>query len=330
MGKGGIPLPVIGCKLDRRITARKNLIVRPFPASDPAMVDVLHKRSAVRIANPKLSILCLVPCFAYISICQISLVHLNMSCTIDFINQWELRYQGAESRLYFGSHNGNQCVIKHRFPKKYRHPLLDKKLTKERTKRERRIIEKISERSKLLGEYMPKVAWSDSSTILMSEIKSCETLYDFMTRKPGEAKSLVPLIGQCIAELHNLGVIHGDLTTSNLLIVPRHSSENDTSSKRMKVADSFHDSHIVIPIDFGLSTGSTHPEERSVDLYVLERAFLSTFYSDSGFFNLILEHYLENIDESTCEPLGKDKIVERLHEVRARGRKSDYAAASEA
>lgn len=253
-----------------------------------------------------------------------------MSCTIDFVNRWELRYQGAESRLYYGSHKGNQCVIKHRFSKKYRHPLLDRKLTKERTKRERRIIEKIANRSKMLGQYMPKVAWSDSSTILMSEIKNCETLYDFMMREPTKVKSLGLLIGQCIAELHNLGIIHGDLTTSNLLLVSKQNKDIDTSSKKIKVDDSLGDSHVVIPIDFGLSTGSTHPEERAVDLYVLERAFLSTFFSDSEFFNTILEQYLQHIDESTCEPLGKAKIVERLHEVRARGRKSDYAATLEA
>lgn len=249
-----------------------------------------------------------------------------MSCNIDFVNTWELRYQGAESRLYFGIHRDNQCVIKHRFPKKYRHPILDKKLTKERTKRERRIIEKVAEKSSFLGPYMPKVAWSDASTILMSEIKNCETLYDFIDKDLDRVNAIAPLIGQCIAELHNLGIIHGDLTTSNLLLVPKQSNE----TKKIKVEHNIQDSHLVIPIDFGLSTGSTHPEERAVDLYVLERAFLSTHFADSTFFNTILEFYLKHIDEATCEPLGKPKIVERLHEVRARGRKSDYANTVEA
>lgn len=253
-----------------------------------------------------------------------------MSCCIDFVNSWELRYQGAESRLYFGIHKDNQCVIKHRFPKQYRHPLLDKKLTKERTKRERRIIEKVAEKSTLLGPYMPRVAWSDGSTILMSEIKDCETLYNFIENEPDNVKAVAPMIGQCIAELHNLGIIHGDLTTSNLLLVPRLVDHLDASSKRVKVDENPCDSRIVIPIDFGLSTGSTHPEERAVDLYVLERALLSTHFANLEFFNIILEFYLKHIDDATCEPLGKPKIVERLHEVRARGRKSDYANTGEA
>lgn len=248
-----------------------------------------------------------------------------MSCKIDFVNDWELRFQGAESRIYFGTHSGNSCVIKHRFPKKYRHETLDKKLTKERTKRERRMIEKITSKSKTLSPYMPQVVWSDESTILMTEITSCESLFCFIDRNKAKAPQIAPLIGQCIAELHNIGIIHGDLTTSNLLLAPKNREETETPLKKPKIDDI--NNLIVVPIDFGLSTGSVHPEERAVDLYVLERALLSTHFSDSTFFTSILEAYISSIDESTCEPLGKQKIIERLYEVRARGRKSEYVGA---
>jgi tRNA A-37 threonylcarbamoyl transferase component Bud32 len=106
-----------------------------------------------------------------------------MSCKIDFINDWELRHQGAESRLYFGLHSNNRCVIKHRFSKNYRHQLLDKKLTKERTKRERKMIERVHSKSQELGPYMPKVVWSNEDTIIMTEISPCETLYDYIDRE---------------------------------------------------------------------------------------------------------------------------------------------------
>lgn len=250
----------------------------------------------------------------------------NMSCKIDFINTWQLRHQGAESKLYFGVHSNNRCVIKHRFSKQYRHPLLDKKLTKERTKRERRMIERIRSKSKELALYMPKVGWSNEDTILMDEIVDCETLFDYIEREPSRIIEVAPLIGRCVAELHNLGIIHGDLTTSNLLLVPRARSPTDDSfpSKKLK-PDSLEESHIVIPIDFGLSTGSEHPEEKAVDLYVLERALLSTHFSDSSFFETILKAYIEHIDDKTCEPLGKQKIIERLGEVRSRGRKQEYS-----
>lgn len=253
----------------------------------------------------------------------------RMSCNIDYINEWQLRHQGAESKLYFGVHSNNRCVIKHRFTKQYRHPILDKKLTKERTKRERRMIEKIRMKSKDLAPYMPKVGWSNEDTILMDEIIDCETLFDYFERGPSQAIDVAPLIGRCIAELHNIGIIHGDLTTSNLLLVPRTRLSDDVQSKKVK-SDPIVESHIVIPIDFGLSTGSEHPEEKAVDLYVLERALLSTHFSDSSFFEAILDAYITHIDDQTCEPLGKQKIIERLGEVRSRGRKQDYSDELEA
>lgn len=252
-----------------------------------------------------------------------------MSCKIDFARDWELRYQGAESKLYFGLHSNNRCVIKHRFPKKYRHVILDKKITKERTKRERRIMEKIKSKSKILASYMPLVVWSDDCTILMTEISDSETVFNYIEREQAKTDTtttttttiladIAKMIGSCVAELHNLGIIHGDLTTSNLLLCPESSTTTATNDTKKTL--------IVVPIDFGLSTGSVHPEERAVDLFVLERALLSAHFSDSTFFNLILDSYLDKIDEKTCEPLGKQKIIERLREVRARGRKADYDA----
>lgn len=245
-----------------------------------------------------------------------------MSCKIDFVNKWELRHQGAESKLYFGLHANNRCVIKHRFSKKYRHTLLDKKITKERTKRERRMIEKIRSKSQKLGSYMPNVVWSDDSTLLMTEVVDSQTVFEYIEAQQNNdvreqrkieknLKNIANKIGICVAELHNLGIIHGDLTTTNLLLCPTKEGPNDLMT--------------VVPIDFGLSTGSVHPEERAVDLFVLERALLSAHFTESTFFNNFLDSYLSCIDEKTCEPLGKQKIIERLREVRARGRKAEYS-----
>jgi TP53 regulating kinase-like protein len=132
-----------------------------------------------------------------------------------------------------------------------------------------------------------------------------------------------------VAELHNIGIIHGDLTTANLILVPRTRSSLDecaAPSKRSK-QESSAESLTVIPIDFGLSTGSEHPEEKAVDLYVLERALLSTHFGDSKFFNHILGAYIEHL---TCDQPGKQKVLERFKEVRMRGRKQDYSDDMEA
>lgn len=67
---------------------------------------------------------------------------------------------------------------------------------------------------------------------------------------------LADKVGAALALMHDNNVIHGDLTTSNMLI--------HTETRRLYM------------IDFGLSTVSATEEDRAVDLYVLERAFLST------------------------------------------------------
>jgi len=175
------------------------------------------------------------------------------------------------------------------------------------------MIERIHEKSKILSPYMPRVVWSNSDTILMTEVLDCETVFDYINAQSGDISNIANLIGECVAELHSIGIIHGDLTTSNLLLL----------SQKEKVSDN---NHIIIPIDFGLSTGSEHPEERAVDLYVLERALLSAHFSDSKFFDSVLEVYLERLATKTQDMSAAKKIVEKLKDVRLRGRKSDYAS----
>lgn len=94
------------------------------------------------------------------------------------------------------------------------------------------------------------------------------------------AKSLVQTLGALIAKLHDGGVVHGDLTTSNALVVEKEQeagAEGDAT---------------VILIDFGLSYFSTLAEDRAVDLYVLERAFISAHaVQGEELFQDLLESY---------------------------------------
>ncbi|KAJ9053449.1 serine/threonine-protein kinase bud32 [Entomophthora muscae] len=66
--------------------------------------------------------------------------------------------------------------------------------------------------------------------------------------------------------MHELNIIHGDLTTSNVMI--RTSSGKQESE--------IEDLASTVLIDFGLSSVSSQPEDKAVDLYVLERAFQAT------------------------------------------------------
>uniref|UniRef100_A0A3Q2TDZ6 non-specific serine/threonine protein kinase n=1 Tax=Fundulus heteroclitus TaxID=8078 RepID=A0A3Q2TDZ6_FUNHE len=109
---------------------------------------------------------------------------------------------------------------------------------------------------------------------------------------------LAERIGQILAKMHNENVIHGDLTTSNILL--RHRPE-DTEPE-------------LVLIDFGLSYISALPEDKGVDLFVLEKAFLSTHPNTDMLFKTLLKSYTATSKMSAA-------VIKKLDEVRLRGRK---------
>ncbi|KAF3270112.1 serine/threonine-protein kinase bud32 [Orbilia oligospora] len=117
-------------------------------------------------------------------------------------------------------------------------------------------------------------------------------------------------IGQTIGKLHDIDTIHGDLTTSNLMLKPRESP----GTQVLDTADTSLANSDVVLIDFGLGQVSSSDEDKAVDLYVLERAFLSTHPRATRLFDIIIDSYKRN-----C--LGSSVVLRRLQEVRLRGRK---------
>ena len=70
----------------------------------------------------------------------------------------------------------------------------------------------------------------------------------------------------------------------------------------------------LILIDFGLSFVSSLAEDKGVDLYVLERALLSTHPDTERLFEILLDSY-KNASKTG------EAVINKLNEVRARGRK---------
>ncbi|TFY82157.1 hypothetical protein EWM64_g1849 [Hericium alpestre] len=112
---------------------------------------------------------------------------------------------------------------------------------------------------------------------------------------------IMELIGTEIAKMHLVDIVHGDLTTSNMML--RHPSSTKTSKTDLML------------IDFGLSYTSTLVEDKAVDLYVLERAFASTHPESEALFASVLKAYQTRMG-SEWKAVGR-----RLDEVRMRGRK---------
>jgi len=135
-------------------------------------------------------------------------------------------------------------------------------------------------------------------------------------RQPAVADSpaltgLMRRIGTTIGGLHAISIVHGDLTTSNMMLRPRPDGHGPANGHN--AADALLDGDVVL-IDFGLASQSTHEEDRAVDLYVLERAFGSTHPKAEVLFSAVLDAYRETFKAAPA-------VLRRLEDVRLRGRK---------
>jgi TP53 regulating kinase-like protein len=114
-------------------------------------------------------------------------------------------------------------------------------------------------------------------------------------------------VGAAVGKLHRTGIVHGDLTTSNMMLRPADGGE--TKSERERLLDGE-----IVLIDFGLATQSTAEEDRAVDLYVLERAFGSTHPRAESYFDEVLAGYRDSFKQAP-------QVLKKLEDVRMRGRK---------
>lgn len=219
-----------------------------------------------------------------------------------YLKEAQMIKQGAEARVYRGTFLGRSVVIKERFTKLYRHPEVDEKLTRRRTTQEVRSIL----RCRRAGIIAPVVYFVDYTThcIFLEDIIHSVSVRDHIAsaqaseQNPQHLQTLVDKIGEILAQMHDEDVIHGDLTTSNMLLV---SGAEDHNMK-------------LVLIDFGLSYISALPEDKGVDLYVLEKAFLSTHPKTETLFERLLKSYTASSKKSPA-------VIKKLDEVRLRGRK---------
>ena len=92
-------------------------------------------------------------------------------------------------------------------------------------------------------------------------------------------KDLMRRIGAAVGKLHSVGVVHGDLTTSNMMLRRRSGAKENEAGQGEdgeKVSGNAALAGEIVLIDFGLAQQTVQEEDQAVDLYVLERAFGST------------------------------------------------------
>jgi TP53 regulating kinase and related kinases len=242
--------------------------------------------------------------------------------------------QGAEALVYkthFLSPS-QPCVLKYRPPKRWRHPVLDARLTRHRILAEARILVRCRREEVLVpavlaldweghkgddgdgeGGWMV-VEWIKGPTIRAALNAWTRHAESELRDTPGSKESPVILelmqrIGRAIGKLHAIGVIHGDLTTSNLML-----SQPGTVMDPQKPQLQPDLGGDVVLIDFGLAAGSSQEEDRAVDLYVLERAYASTHPTIEEYFQEVIRAYGESYK-------GAKQVLKKLEDVRQRGRK---------
>jgi len=194
--------------------------------------------------------------------------------------------QGAEAVIW----RENAEIIKERFSKKYRLPQIDDALRKFRTRREAKILGKLEE----INFPAPHLKdFSDKRMSIVMDFIPGEKLRDVLARGDN-FQQLAEEIGENVGKLHHQNIIHGDLTTSNMIL--------DQETKRINL------------IDYGLSFFSEKIEDKAVDLFLMERALESKHYQ---LYPEIFEQVLEGYKKGNPQ---FNEVMERFEQVKLRGR----------
>ena len=181
-------------------------------------------------------------------------------------------------------------IIKDRIKKSYRVPELDKRLRSERTRMEARLINEAAR----AGVSVPKILSVDKKenkiTMEFIEGEQAKNAIPKMSKK--ELEDLAYNIGTSVGKLHYAGLIHGDLTTSNMIL---------------------HDNKLYL-IDFGLGQQSAHPEDQGTDLAVLHESLRAAHFKQMEIlWPKIIEGYKSVFPQA-------DKVLKALHSIEMRGR----------
>lgn len=196
--------------------------------------------------------------------------------------------RGAEAIIV----SEDDILIKKRIEKGYRIKTIDEKLRKLRTRQEARLLEKASS-----VVNVPKVIKINEKEkeVFLENIpgkKLSEYLNSFSLKKQEE---ILERIGENIAKLHDIDIIHSDLTTSNMILSEKERKE------------------VVVFIDFGLGFKSTREEDKAVDIHLLKQALEAKHYQHH---KVLFEKFLNGYKKSK----NFKKVIERLGKVEARGR----------
>jgi len=201
--------------------------------------------------------------------------------------------KGAEASLHIANWNCRKVVFKTRFPKRYRNEKIDKDIRTYRTAHEPQLMNE----AKKAGVPTPLVFQVDikNSVITMEFVEGKQVKQLLGSLSTTKREEMCIRIGELIGKLHKHGVIHGDLTTSNMIVNPEGR---------------------IFLVDFGLGEKNTELEAKGVDLHLMKRALQSTHYQYA-------EECFEAMAKGYTAIFGEVKtkeVLKKIREIERRGR----------
>ncbi len=205
----------------------------------------------------------------------------------------KLLKKGAEASLFLAKWHGLNVVVKVRIPKKYRPETLDKQIRTYRTVHEPQLMHE----AKAAGVPTPLIYMVNvpEATITMQHIEGDQIKQIINKLSEDRRRELCVEIGKLIGKLHRQGLIHGDLTTSNMILNPTGK---------------------IFFVDFGLGEKNIEVEAQGVDLHLMKRALQSTHYPfwEDCFRNVVCGY------SSVLGVEAAEKVYEKIREIERRGR----------
>ena len=199
-------------------------------------------------------------------------------------------YQGAEAQIFISKYLGCEVVVKKRISKSYRIKEIDEKLISYRTREESKLISN----ARKSGVSVPFIYDIDlkNGIITMQYVKG-RRVKDIIEELPeDDKKDIFTKIGRDIAKLHKNDIIHGDITTSNMIL---------SDDK-------------IFFIDFGLGEINTEIEAKGVDLHVLMEAIESTHSKYSYCFEYVKKAYEKEYKKDATQ------VIKKIQDIVKRGR----------
>ncbi len=202
--------------------------------------------------------------------------------------EWnEIITRGAEAEVWKGEWRNREMIIKKRVKKGYRHPKLDEIIRKKRIRKEAKLITE----ARTLEVPVPIIYdLNETETLLVMEYFQGERVMDCIEN---DIDVDLKKIGSYIGKLHQEGITHGDLTTSNILFDERTKS------------------HCFI--DFSLGENDSSKEIMGVDLHLLREALVSVHEEPLKLFEKVVEGY-----EETCS--FHQDVMNWVEDIERRGR----------